>query len=134
MLPLETIKASHCVIPHYVASRVPRLALRVRRCQAPQSYRRLVRAGEQRTSISRGNVRKGAELMLRRSEIELRSPLQEESPKLRVFQWNTLADGLAQNGDFVKVGLAPQPNWCPMTKTVTNSSLPMSELSQRTGT
>eukprot|EP00884_Botryococcus_braunii_P001983 jgi/Botrbrau1/11786/Bobra.0195s0110.1 len=41
--------------------------------------------------------------MLKRKLVSLGNENLDPSQRLRVFQWNTLADGLAQHGDFVKV-------------------------------
>lgn len=40
-----------------------------------------------------------------RTVLSLRPALQPAAAQIKVLQWNILADGLAQNGDFIKVCL-----------------------------
>lgn len=56
-----------------------------------------------------------AKTKLKRTFLQLTPPLGTASSRFKILQWNILADGLAQNGDFVKVGVAcGHPNTCAM--------------------
>lgn len=70
-------------------------ALRSGRLASRRAARILAMQHQQQASITK----------LRRTAVPLYPPL-SSSPGFKVVQWNILADGLAQSGDFVKVSLS----------------------------
>jgi pentatricopeptide repeat protein len=85
--------------PHARHARHALAAAPLRRRAAPRAYT----AG---AAVARGMAGLPGVLGLGRRMEELNARQPDAPPPLRVLTWNTLADGLAQHGDFVKARAA----------------------------